>query len=96
MSVPAGIEDVTSLDDAELNALLAQLEREERLVSKRRTTLHGRIDFVRAGGFASTAPEYEQLSTLQASEAELSNRRQELHRQIATLNAERGNRNLRA
>ena len=72
MSVPAGIEDVTALGDAELNVLLKDLEREERLVSKRRTTLHSRIDFVRAGGFASTDPEYEQLSTLQAAEAELS------------------------
>ena len=94
MSVPAGIEDVTALDDAELSALLTRLEREERLVSKRRTTLHGRIDFVRAGGFASTDPEHEQLSTLEAAEAELSNRRHALHRQIDELVAERSRRNL--
>ena len=95
MSVPAGIEDVTALGDAELNVLLKDLEREERLVSKRRTTLHSRIDFVRAGGFASTDPEYEQLSTLQAAEAELSDARHALHRQIDVLVAERSSRNLR-
>jgi hypothetical protein len=96
VSVPAGIGDATALDDAELNVLLKELEREEQLVSKRRTTLHGRMDFVRAGGFASTDPEHEQLATLEAAEVELSSRRQALHLQIAALVAERSGRSLRA
>jgi hypothetical protein len=94
VSVPAGIEDVRALEDDELARLLMRLEREERLVSKRRTTLHHRIDFVRAGGFASTDPEHEQLSTLEATEAEFSNQRHALHRQIDELVAERSRRNL--
>jgi hypothetical protein len=95
VSVPADIEDVTALDDSELRGLLTRLEREERLVSKRRTTLHGRIDFVRAGGYASTDPAHEQLSTLEAAEAELSSRRHALHQQIDAVVAERSSRNLR-
>jgi hypothetical protein len=95
VSVPAGIDDVTALDDAELGRLLSKLERDERLVSKKRTTLHGRIDFVRAGGFASTDPEHEQLSTLEAAEAELSSQRHALHLQIDEVVAERSRRHLR-
>ena len=96
MSVPAGIDDMTALSDAELNVLLTRLEREERLVSKRRTTLHTRIDFVRAGGFASTDPAHEQLSSLEAAEAELSSQRHALHLQIDGIVAERSRRHLRA
>ena len=96
MSVPAHIDDVTALGDAELGILLKRLEREERLVSRRRTTLHNRIDFVRAGGFASTDPTHEQLSTLEAAEAELSEQRHALHRRIDELQAEHSRRHLRA
>ena len=96
MSTHASTEDVTALSDAELGRALAQLEREERQVSKRRTTLHDRIDFVRAGGFASTDPTHEQLSTLEAAEAELSRQRHALHLQIDDLVAERSRRHLRA
>ena len=96
MSVPAGIEDVKALEDDELSRLLTLLERDERLVSKRRTTLHRRIEFVRAGGFASTDPEQEQLSALEATEAELSNQRHALHLRIDELVGERSRRSLQA
>jgi len=94
VSVPAEIDDVTVLSDSELNARLTRVEREERLVSKRRTTLHSRIDFVHAGGFASTDPAHEQLSSLEAAEVELSTQRHALHLQIDELVAERSRRHL--
>jgi len=56
VSTPAGIDEIAALSDAELDMLLSRLEREERQVSRRRTTLHDRIDFVRAGGFAFDRP----------------------------------------
>jgi RsiG-like len=95
VSVSAGTDDLRALSDAELNVRLTRLEWEERLVSKRRTTLHARIDFVRAGGFASTDPAHEQLSSLEGAEAELSSQRHALHLQIDELVAERSRRHLR-
>jgi hypothetical protein len=85
-------EDLTALPDPQLGALLASLEREERKVSRRRNTLHGRIDFLRAGGFASATPESDDLDLLLAHEHELSEQRHELHRQIDELRAERSRR----
>ena len=86
------VDQLSELGDVELGVLLAQLEREERLVSKRRSTLHDRIDFVRAGGYASADPAEEQLSALQATEHELSGRRRVLHQKIDELRAERSRR----
>jgi len=40
--------DLTSLSDAELSALLAQIEDTEDAISRRRRVLHGRIDILRA------------------------------------------------
>jgi len=40
--------DLHSLSDAELSALLAQIEEGEEAISKRRRVLHGRIDILRA------------------------------------------------
>ena len=94
MTAPSGIADPRELSDAELDARLRQLEREEQSVSRRRTTLHTRIDFLRSGGFASTDPELESLAPLLETERELSENRLELHAQIDTLRAERSLRRL--
>ena len=40
--------DLLSLSDAELSALLAQIEDGEEAISRRRRVLHGRIDILRA------------------------------------------------
>jgi hypothetical protein len=84
--------DPTALPDPELSALLEQLEREERIVSRRRNTLHDRIDFLRSGGFASASPDNDDLALLLDTERELSARRHVLHRQIDELRAERSRR----
>jgi hypothetical protein len=81
-------EDVTLLSDAEIGLLLQQLEGEEESLSKRRVSLHNRIEFVHAGGAASP----EQLGSLKAAERELSDRRLILHQQIDELRAERSRR----
>lgn len=88
MSTPVDLGDFTTLADSELGSLLARLEREERDVSKRRSRLHDRIDFVQAGGFAAAGLGDEQLHSLRASERELSERRHALHRAIDELRAE--------
>src|SRR4051812_6154080 len=94
VTASSGVTDVAALSDTELGARLRQLEREEHSVSRRRTTLHTRIDFVRAGGFASTDPVLEPLAALETTERELSTRRLELHAEIGALRAERSLRRL--
>lgn len=85
-------ENLSSLSHRELGVLLGELEREERVVSKRRSALHERISFVKAGGFASAEPDGEHLAALQKTEHEISERRRVLHRQIDHLRAELGRR----
>jgi hypothetical protein len=89
LAAPIDVNDPATLSDAELGTRLRQLEREEHSVSRRRTTLHTRIDFVRGGGFASTDPTLEPLAELVAAERELSTQRLELHAQIDALRVER-------
>ena len=90
----SGLADPGALGDAELESRLRELERDEQSLSRRRTTVHTRIDFVRSGGFASTDPEHESLATLLETERELSENRLELHAQIDALRAERSLRRL--
>ena len=92
MSPIAQIDDMTALSDNELGVLLAQLEREERDVSKRRSRLHDRLDFVQSGGSAATGLADEQLASLRAAEYELSQQRRALHLLIDELRAERSRR----
>jgi len=92
MSETARVAEVTALSDRELAVRLAELEQEERTVSRRRNTLHNRIDFVRAGGHASAEPSDESLDDLLAMEHEVSERRHELHTRIDELRAERSRR----
>jgi hypothetical protein len=92
LSVDAGVDDVAGLSDADLETLLGELEAEEQTASKRRGSLHARIEFVNAGGAASADPADRQLATLQGNERQLSDRRLILHRQIDELRAERSRR----
>ena len=62
---------------------LKELEELEQQLSKERTRLQARIDFVRAGTGAPGTSELDQLERLeQQKEQELSQRRRALHRQI--------------
>lgn len=61
---------------------LKELEELEQQLSKERTRLQARIDFVRAGTGAPGTSELDQLERLQRKEQELSQRRRALHRQI--------------
>jgi hypothetical protein len=65
---------------------LAQLRKEERSVSVRRTRLHARIDFLRAGGYAGESG--DALEDLERQEQELSRKRRELHERIERISAE--------
>lgn len=92
MSGAAGPAEPSALSDMALNELLEQLEEEERAASRRRGSLHKRIEFVHSGGGASPELASDQLASLQASERELSDRRLILHQQIDDLRAERSRR----
>jgi hypothetical protein len=84
--------DTAALADDELTALLEQLEGEEKTASRRRGSLHNRIEFVHAGGGASPEMAEDQLASMQTNERDLSGRRRALHRQIDLLRAERSRR----
>jgi hypothetical protein len=84
--------DPTALTDDELTALLAKLEGEEQTASRRRGSLHNRIEFVHAGGGASAEMAADQLASMQTNERDLSGRRRALHLQIDLLRAERSRR----
>ena len=92
LNADARADDIAGLSDADLETLLGELESEELTASKRRGALHDRIEFVQAGGAASTDPADGQLSTLRSNERQLSDRRLILHRQIDELRAERSRR----
>ena len=64
---------------------LARLQAEERSLSRQRTRLQDRIDFVRSGGggSASVSQVEEQLRALLEKERALSERRAALHSQIS-------------
>ena len=64
--------------------ILARLQAEERSLSRQRTRLQDRIDFVRSGGSgsASASQVEEQLRSLLDKERALSERRVALHSQI--------------
>jgi len=66
---------------------LAQLRKEERSLSARRTRLHNRIDFLRSGGGGDSAEAAEQLADLERQERELSDERRDLHERIEAAEA---------
>jgi hypothetical protein len=80
--------DPTVLSDAELSTLVAQLEQEEKQLSKRRDALHRRIDFVRAGGGGHDTASAELLDSISGEEKHVSKERQSLQRRIDTLRSE--------
>lgn len=61
---------------------LRELQELELALSRERTRLQARIDFVRAGTGAPDKAAADQLGLLEARERELSQRRLALHRQI--------------
>ena len=95
MSSLADIGDVAALSDAELGTLLERLEREEREVSRRRSRLHDRIDFVQSRE-ASPSPSWRTSSWRRCAprSTSFSDRRHVLHREIDELRAERSRRRL--
>ncbi len=93
MSTDSHTEHVAALSDSDLDSLLGRLVSEEQVTSKRRETLHNRIEFVAAGGGAASAEQAaDQLASLRESERQVSDRRLILHRRIDELRAERSRR----
>jgi hypothetical protein len=77
---------VTTMTD--VSEVLDLLESEERSVSRQRTQLHRRIDFLHSGGYAhmDTVPEMQRLRDVVRG---LSERRRTLHAQIEAARSER-------
>ena len=72
---------------ADANRSLEQMVEDERAISKQRSRLHDRIDFLRGTGVGEPDAE-ERLAKLVAEEREISARRRELHRLIDARRAE--------
>jgi hypothetical protein len=70
---------------------LRELEELERTLSRERTRLQARIDFIRAGTGAPDTAASEQLKKLEERERELSARRLAVHRQIDVARARDAN-----
>jgi len=81
--------DFAALDDRALRSYLAELEEDERRVSRRRRRLHEQIDFVAAGMYADAAGSGQRLAELQAEERQVSDERRALHRLIDEVRTER-------
>jgi predicted nucleic acid-binding Zn-ribbon protein len=73
---------VESAPTPEAEPSLAQMRKEERSLSARRTRLHNRIDFLRAGGGGESADTAEHIAELERQEREISRERRELHERI--------------
>ena len=80
--------DPATMSDSELNSLRRRLEQHERTVSRRRASMHNRIDFVRSGGGFGNPEAAGQLEDLQRREREITEERRQLHEQIDALRAE--------
>jgi len=70
---------------------LAQLRKEERSISARRTRLHNRIDFLRAGGSGLPGQDADLLEELERQEKEISRERRDLHERIERASAQLAN-----
>jgi hypothetical protein len=80
--------DLATLDDGALADRLARFEDDERRLSRRRTSLHDRIDFLARGGYAHEEQSEAQLTALRAEERALSDERHHVHEAIAAARAE--------
>ena len=69
---------------------LSQLRKEERSLSAKRTRLHNRIDFLRAGGGGLPGQDADLLAELERQEKEISQQRRELHELIDRVTAQLG------
>jgi hypothetical protein len=87
VTTPATI-GIAALSDDELSALVAETGGRERSLSKKRSRLHDRMDFLRGGGADSTVAA-EQLRGLEAEERTLSDERRSAHNLLEALSAER-------
>ena len=86
-------DDLTSVPDSELAALIRAADAEERRISDRRNNLQDRLDFLRAGGGTQTSGSDALFEKLVADEQRVSDERKAIHEQIDRLHAERARRN---
>lgn len=86
------VDDLEALADRELAALAAELADQEAHLSARRTVVHRRIDFVRAGGTGWLDETDRTLAELTAQEEELSTERRLPHARLAAVATERARR----
>ena len=84
--------DPSTLSDGELTQQLRRCEGTEKTLSRRRSVLHDRIDFLRSGVTAEIYAAGDQLEVLQARERQIAEERRLLHERIDALRAERGKR----
>lgn len=82
-------DDLTTLSERDLRDLINEATAEERRVSDRRNNLQDRLDFLRAGGGATTSASGTLLDKLTADEQRVSDERKALHVLIDRLHAER-------
>jgi predicted nucleic acid-binding Zn-ribbon protein len=81
-------DDTAALSDGDLEQLLEQLDEEERRISRRRASLHSRIDYLHGGGSGFGPDVMEEMQALTADERRISDERQALHRRIDVLRDE--------
>jgi hypothetical protein len=84
--------DLLTLDDRALHRYHAELDEDERRISRRRRRLHERIDFIAQGAYASAGTADETLAALRLEERAVSDERKALHRRIDAVRAERDRR----
>lgn len=86
LDLPDG--EAAGLSDGELERLLEQLDDDERRISRRRASLHSRIDYLHGGGSGFGADVMAQIQVLTADERRISDERHALHRRIDVLRDE--------
>lgn len=81
-------DEAAGLSDRELEQLLEQLDDDERRISRRRASLHSRIDYLHGGGSGFGPDVMAQIQVLTTDERRVSDERQALHRRIDALRDE--------
>ena len=85
-------DDPSTLSDAEVARLLRRLEGDEKSLSRRRSVLHDRIDFVGNGVTSEIYAAADQLEALRQRERKIAEERRLLHDRIDSLRAEQSRR----